>query len=158
MKVDFNQIKTTISLPDFLLELGWKIVEGSSNSCPKMSNGTHTIVIKRNSQNQYTYWDVHSDSVRGRSIMDLMQEHLFETTGKMPTLRKVGEILQNYINTNRITTPEKACMKSVTQAWERTNCISTYANYKPTKETISQKRYFERKHRKPVLQRHFLYP
>ena len=41
MKVDFNQIKTTISLPDFLLELGWKIVEGSSNSCPKMSNGTH---------------------------------------------------------------------------------------------------------------------
>ena len=27
MKVDFNQIKTTISLPDFLLELGWKIVE-----------------------------------------------------------------------------------------------------------------------------------
>ena len=40
MKVDFNQIKTTISLPDFLLELGWKIVEGSSNSCPKMSNGT----------------------------------------------------------------------------------------------------------------------
>lgn len=90
MKVDFNQIKTTISLPDFLLELGWKIVEGSSNSCPKMSNGTHTIVIKRNSQNQYTYWDVHSDSVRGRSIMDLMQEHLFETTGKMPTLREVG--------------------------------------------------------------------
>lgn len=39
---------------------------------------------------QYTYWDVHSDSVRGRSIMDLMQEHLFETTGKMPTLREVG--------------------------------------------------------------------
>ena len=32
----------------------------------------HTIVIKRNAQNQYTYWDVHSDSVRGRSIMDLM--------------------------------------------------------------------------------------
>lgn len=108
MKVDFNQIKTTISLPDFLLELGWKIVEGSSNACPKMSNGTHTIVIKRNSQNQYTYWDVHSDNVRGRSIMDLMQEHLFETTGKMPTLREVGEILQNYINTNRITTPEKS--------------------------------------------------
>ena len=38
MKVDFNQIKTTISLPDLLLELGWNIVEGSTNSCPKMSN------------------------------------------------------------------------------------------------------------------------
>ena len=41
MKVDFNQIKTTISLPEFLLELGWKIVEGSSNACPKMSNRTN---------------------------------------------------------------------------------------------------------------------
>ena len=47
MKVDFNQIKTTISLPDFLLELGWKIVEGSSNSCPKMSNGTHRSEERR---------------------------------------------------------------------------------------------------------------
>ena len=54
MKVDFNQIKTLISLPDFLYELGWKFVKGSSRACPKMSNGTHTIVIKRNAQNQYT--------------------------------------------------------------------------------------------------------
>lgn len=105
MKVDFNRLKTEISLPDFLLNLGWKFVSGSSNSCPKMSNGTHTIVIKRNAQNQYTYWDVHSDNVRGRTIIDLMQEHLFETTGKQLTLREVGEILQNYINTNQIITP-----------------------------------------------------
>ena len=84
MKVDFNQIKTTISLPDFLLELGWKIVEGSSNSCPKMSNGTHTIVIKRNSQNQYTYWDVHSDSVRGdRKSTRLNSSHT--TVSRMPS-------------------------------------------------------------------------
>lgn len=108
MKVDFNRLKTEISLPDFLLNLGWKFVAGSSNSCPKMSNGTHTIVIKRNAQNQYTYWDVHSDNVRGRTILDMMQEHLFETTGKQPTLREVGEILQNYINTNQIITPENS--------------------------------------------------
>lgn len=108
MKVDFNRLKTEISLPDFLLNLGWKFVAGSSNSCPKMSNGTHTIVIKRNAQNQYTYWDVHSDNVRGRTILDMMQEYLFETTGKQPTLREVGEILQNYINTNQIITPENS--------------------------------------------------
>lgn len=108
MKVDFNQIKTVISLPDFLYELGWKFVKGSSRACPKMSNGQHTIVIKRNAQNQYTYWDVHSDSVRGRTILDLMQEHLMETTGKRPTLREVGEMLQGYIQTNQTVTPEQS--------------------------------------------------
>ena len=35
MKVDFNQIKTTISLPDFLLELGWKIVKALPTPVPK---------------------------------------------------------------------------------------------------------------------------
>lgn len=110
MKVDFNQIKQPFLCP--ISCWSWDGNRGRLfQLLSQMSNGTHTIVIKRNSQNQYTYWDVHSDSVRGRSIMDLMQEHLFETTGKMPTLREVGEILQNYINTNRITTPEKADMK-----------------------------------------------
>ena len=104
-----------------------------------MSNGTHTIVIKRNSQNQYTYWDVHSDNVRGRSIMDLMQEHLFETTGKMPTLREVGEILQNYINTNRITTPEKSRYDVGSTSLRQMSCNSICVSYNPTKATISRK-------------------
>lgn len=108
MKVDFNRIKTEISLPDFLLNLGWKFVAGSSNSSPKMSNGVHTIVIKRNSMKQYTYWDVHSDNIRGKSIIDLMQQHVLETTGKQLSLREVGEILQNYLNTNLIITPENS--------------------------------------------------
>ena len=133
MKVDFNQIKTTISLPDFLLELGWKIVEGSSNACPKMSNGTHTIVIKRNSQNQYTYWDVHSDSVRGRSIMDLMQEHLFETTGKMPTLREVGEILQNYI---KIIEDVNAILKKIEDKLKEKSAVPAAGTHKTEQKII----------------------
>lgn len=35
MKVDFNQIKTTISLPDFLLELGWKSWKALPTPVPK---------------------------------------------------------------------------------------------------------------------------
>lgn len=103
MKVDFNKLKTDISLPDFLLNLGWKFAIGSSNSSPKMTDGRQTIVIKRNSTGQYTYWDVHSDSVRGRSVIDLMQQHIYEETGKMPTLREVGEKLQKYLNNNEVT-------------------------------------------------------
>ena len=108
MKVDFNQIKTTISLPDFLLELGWKIVEGSSNSCPKneQRNAYHRHQGTRRTN---TPIGTCIDSVRGRSIMDLMQEHLFETTGKMPSLHEVGEILQNrHQHQNCITTPGKS--------------------------------------------------
>lgn len=37
-----------------------------------------------------------------------MQDHLMETTGKRPTLREVGEMLQGYIQTNQIVTPEQS--------------------------------------------------
>lgn len=101
MKVDFNALKTDISIPDFLLKLGWKFAPGSSPSSPKMTDGQQTIVIKKNSKGQYTYWDTHSE-LRGRTIIDLMQQHMFEETGKMPTLREVGEILQTYLNNKEL--------------------------------------------------------
>lgn len=47
MKVDFDKLKREVSLPDFFLHLGWKFVEGSSNSSPKLSNGSQTVVIKK---------------------------------------------------------------------------------------------------------------
>ena len=40
MKVDFDKLKRDVSLPEFFLYLGWKFVSGSSNSSPKMSNGS----------------------------------------------------------------------------------------------------------------------
>ncbi|MDR3267017.1 MAG: toprim domain-containing protein [Tannerella sp.] len=108
MKIDFTKFKTDISLPDFLLKFGWKFTVGSSYSSPKMTDGIQTIVIKRNSQGYYTYWDVHDESIRGRTIIDFMQKHLFSETGKVPSLREVGIILQGYINSNEIVVPEKS--------------------------------------------------
>lgn len=102
MVIDFNKLKTEISLPDFLLALGWKFVKGSSNSRPKMSNGDHTIVIKKNPKEQYTYWDVHTSDVYGRSIIDLMRQHLFETTGEEATLREAGEAIMRFMATNEV--------------------------------------------------------
>lgn len=102
MKVDFNQLKKEISLPDFLLKLGWKFAPGSTRTSPKMTNGSNTIVIKKNSAGQYTYWDVHNESIRGKSIIDIMQQHIQEETGRIPTLREAGEALVNYIKNNEI--------------------------------------------------------
>lgn len=100
MKVDFDKLKRDVSLPDFFLYLGWKFVEGSSNSSPKMSNGSQTVVIKKNKKDFYTYWDVHDDETRGKSIIDLMRQHIYEQTGRMPSLREAGEAVQNYVNNN----------------------------------------------------------
>lgn len=101
MKVDFETLKTKISLPDFLLKMGWRFAPGSSPSSPKMTDGQQSIVIKKNSKGQYTYWDPHSE-IRGKSILDFMQQHMYEQTGKMPTFREVGEVLQTYLNNNEL--------------------------------------------------------
>lgn len=101
MKVDFDKLKREVSLPDFFQHLGWKFVAGSSNSSPKMTNGINTIVIKKNSRDYYTYWDVHGEA-RGKTIIDLMQQHIYEQTGKMPSLREAGEAVQNYVNNKEV--------------------------------------------------------
>lgn len=103
MKVDFNKLKTDISLPDFLLQLGWKFAPGTTRTSPKMTNGISTVVIKKNSAGQYTYWDVHDESIRGKSIIDIMQQHIYEETGRIPTLREAGEALVKYVRSNEIT-------------------------------------------------------
>ena len=50
MKVDFDKLKRDVSLPEFFLYLGWKFVSGSSNSSPKMSNGSDTVIIKKHEE------------------------------------------------------------------------------------------------------------
>lgn len=101
MKVDFDKLKRDVSLPEFFLYLGWKFVSGSSNSSPKMSNGSDTVIIKKNSKDYYTYWDVHGEA-RGKTIIDLMQKHIYDQTGRMPSLREAGEAVQNYVNNKEV--------------------------------------------------------
>lgn len=101
MKVDFDKLKRDVSLPEFFLYLGWKFVSGSSNSSPKMSNGSDTVIIKKNSKDYYTYWDVHGEA-RGKTIIDLMQQHIYDQTGRMPSLREAGEAVQNYVNNKEV--------------------------------------------------------
>lgn len=101
MKVDFDKLKRDVSLPEFFLYLGWKFVSGSSNSSPKMSNGSNTVIIKKNSKDYYTYWDVHGEA-RGKTIIDLMQQHIYDQTGRMPSLREAGEAVQNYVNNKEV--------------------------------------------------------
>lgn len=108
MVVDFDKLKREISLPDLLLKFGWKFEHGSSHSALKMTDGKNTYVIKRNSAGQYTYWDVHDPAIRGKSVIDFMQKHIFDETGGMPSLREVGVTLQAYIDNGEIVLPENS--------------------------------------------------
>lgn len=107
MKINFDKLKRDVSLPDFFLYLGWKFAPGSSNSSPKLTNGSQTVVIKKNSKDHYTYWNVHGED-RGKTIIDLMQQHIYEQTGKMPDLRTAGEAIQNYVNNNEVVLPQNS--------------------------------------------------
>ena len=131
MKVDFNQLKTEISLPDFLLKLGWKFAPGSTRTSPKMTDGNPTIVIKKNSSGQYTYWDVHNESIRGKSIIDIMQQHIQDETGRIPTLREAGEALINYIKNNEIVIAKESEYHVGNVALDDSQLLMLYRQLKP---------------------------
>ena len=139
MKVDFKKLKKDISLPDFLLHLGWKFAPGSSPSAPKMTDGSQYIVIKKNNVGEYTYWDTHSD-IRGASVIDLMQQHMFQQTGKMPSLREVGETLQLYINNNEVVISKNSDYKVSNASLDEKQLAFLQSQLKPYKNDFLEKR------------------
>jgi len=97
---NFDQIKKSISLCDFLIEnFGWTFDEGSSTRNPKLKSPTTSdvIVIRHSPKGFDTYFSVHDDSIKGATIFDWMAKHIEEQTGKRPSLSEVGEILQGFI-------------------------------------------------------------
>lgn len=104
MKVDFDELKRKVSLPDLFLKLGWKPHIGSTNRAPKFTDGYNVVVVKKNQKDYYTYWDVHSPNISGKTVLDLMQDHLQKETGKKPSLREVGEILTKYLENDLLVT------------------------------------------------------
>ena len=107
MKVDFKRVKREIWVGDFVLNVGWKFVGGCCKRWGKMSNGRDRIVMKGNGEKEYRYWDVERENVRGRRIVEMMEEDVFERRGKEGRLREVGEMLEKQINRKEIISGEK---------------------------------------------------
>jgi hypothetical protein len=112
-KIDFNKYKTEISLPDFLIEnYNFLPDEGSSMKYPKLKNTIdgQVLVIKKNANGQYTYFDVHNDAVKGRSILDFVQSRLTceNPNGKAPSLLAVAQVLDAYIKSGKVVAPDNS--------------------------------------------------
>lgn len=110
MKVDFNKLKTDISLPDLFMHFGWRFAPGTSNAAVKLTNGIQTVVIKKNSKGMYTYWDVHGEE-HGKTCLDFMQQQIYNQTGKKTSLREAGEALQRFLDNHEILTAENSNIK-----------------------------------------------
>lgn len=139
MKVDFNKLKAEISLPDLLLHFGWSFAPGTSSAAVKMTNGTDVYIIKKNKQGQQTYWDLHGTD-RGKSCLDFMQQELYRQTGKMPSLREVGEALQNFLNNHDIITTNNSTIKVTDGSLDRNQLTLLRHELKPYSEDFLEKR------------------
>lgn len=111
--IDFNKYKTEISLPDFLIDnYGFQPDKGSSLRYPKLKNDItgEVLVIKRNANQQYTYFSVHDDSVKGRSILDFVQKELAKDNpnGKQPSLTAVAQTLDGYMTSGKVVPPDNS--------------------------------------------------
>lgn len=130
MKVDFNKLKAEISLPDLLLHFGWSFAPGTSSAAVKMTNGTDVYIIKKNKQGQQTYWDLHGTD-RGKSCLDFMQNQLYLQTGRIPSLREVGEALQNFLNNHDIVTTKNSVIKVTDGSLDRSQLVTLWHELKP---------------------------
>src|ERR1035437_1099720 len=113
--INYDTYKTQISLPDFLRDVyGFKKDEGASQNYPKLKRNEtgEVLVIKKNHKGHYTYFDIHNDDIKGKTILDYVQKQLsldkFEFEGKLVSLPEVARYLDTYIDTGKFISPENS--------------------------------------------------
>ncbi len=114
MMKDLNKYKKEISLPDFLIShFGFQESrEKSTRSNPRLENREtgEIFVIKKNVAGYYTYWSPKDPDVKGKTILDFMQERL-KREGKGASLYQVALTLDNYIKSGKIVTAENSVFR-----------------------------------------------
>lgn len=139
--IDFNKYKTEISFPDFLIDnYGFQPDKGSSLRYPKLKNDAtgELLVIKRNANQQYTYFSVHDDSVKGRSILDFVQKELAKDNpnGKQPTLTAVAQTLDGYMTSGKVVPPNNSKYHLDAALW---NAADNFSDIKSLTEITDNK-------------------
>lgn len=110
MYYNFDKIKKSISLCEFLTDnYGWTFDEGSTSRNPKLRSPEtgEVIVIRHSPKGWDTYFSIHDDSIKGATVLDWMSCHIERKTGKKPPLNKVGEILQDFIDSGKTVLPRE---------------------------------------------------
>lgn len=157
-KIDFNKYKTMISLPDFLIDnYGFKPDHGSSLRYPKLKNDItgEILVIKVNANYQYTYFDIHDDSVKGRSILDFVQKELAKDhpNGKQPSLTSVAQTLDGYMTSGKVVAPDSSKYYIENTVWNKDDNFTDIKSLKEinNNEFLKSRGFSERTLENPIF-------
>ncbi len=121
MMKDLNKYKKEISLPDFLIShFGFQeSSEKSTRSNPRLENREtgEIFIIKKNIAGYYTYWSPKDPEIKGKTILDFMQERL-KREGKGASLYQVALTLDNYIRSGKIVSTENSVFRLAEKRYE----------------------------------------
>lgn len=136
--IDFNKYKSEISLPDFLInEYNFSPIKGSTKRHPKLQNPVdgQRIIVKKNPQGHYTFFDIDNDQVKGQSILDFVQQ-MKKREGLDLSLPQVAKILDEYILSGRGIDPDASKYVLENASLSTSQLISISRDLEPMSEKV----------------------
>ena len=78
---------------------------------------------------------IHNDNVKGKTIIDFMQEQIYRESGRLPTLREVGEVLQGYVNSKQTVLPSQSTYNLTREYYSKEDILFSVKSLKTIKNT-----------------------
>jgi len=149
-----DKYKTQINLAEFILygNYGFVLSESSSFNSPKLKKlhptetywsenkkknvpvKTEEYVIKKNEKGFYTYWSPNDDSLKGKTIIDFVQEHHKAKNGGFFNLGLVRKYLESYMKGGKYIQPDKSEFKILNTLKENDTLKLEVKNCTPYKD------------------------
>lgn len=115
-KRTLDDYKYDINLVDFMLqpEYGFRVAKRSTYNHPRLErvdengNVLELYVIQKNNKNHFTYWSPYDDNIKGKTIIDFVQDRHFTKDGRPYNLGMVRGLLDRHISGDRYIPPLKS--------------------------------------------------
>ena len=115
-KRTLEDYKFDINLVDFILQphYGFSVAKRSTNRHPRLErkdekgNVVELYVIQKNSKGHFTYWSPYDNSIKGKTVIDFVQDRHFTKKGEPFNLGMVRGVLDSYIAGDKYIAPMKS--------------------------------------------------
>ncbi|PKP45553.1 MAG: hypothetical protein CVT95_08490, partial [Bacteroidetes bacterium HGW-Bacteroidetes-12] len=115
-KRTLEDYKFDINLVDFMLQphYGFSVAKRSTFRHPRVErkdekgNVVELYVIQKNSKGYFTYWSPYDDNIKGKTVIDFVQDRHFTKQGEPFNLGMVRGVLDRYISGDKYIAPMKS--------------------------------------------------